>query len=165
MLCGTYSWHVDGAHDRGVCCLVSGTRRLRCRRVRSERLSPEASARVSQRARAEVDELTLRELRQTLALTQQQVADKAEMTQSELSRLESRGARVAYNDPYVRELRLNGSRLASEELMPAVAAADLVVIVTDHSSYPYRQIVDAAQQVLDTRNATKGIVSPKIVKL
>jgi hypothetical protein len=36
-------------------------------------------------------QLTLRELRQTLALTQQQVADKAEMTQSELSRLESRG--------------------------------------------------------------------------
>jgi len=79
--------------------------------------------------------------------------------------LENRGARVAYNDPYVRELRLNGARLASEELMPAVAAADLVVIVTDHSRYPYRDIVDAAQQVLDTRNATKGIVSPKIVKL
>jgi UDP-N-acetyl-D-glucosamine dehydrogenase len=79
--------------------------------------------------------------------------------------LESRGARVAYNDPYVRELRLNGARLVSEELMPAVTAADLVVIVTDHSRYSYREIVDAAQQVLDTRNATKGIVSPKIVKI
>ena len=79
--------------------------------------------------------------------------------------LENRGARVAYNDPYVRELRLNGARLVSEELMPAVAAADLVVIVTDHSRYAYRDIVDAAQQVLDTINATKGIVSPKIVKL
>jgi UDP-N-acetyl-D-glucosamine dehydrogenase len=79
--------------------------------------------------------------------------------------LESRGARVAYNDPYVRELRLNGTRLVSEELMPGVAAADLVVIVTDHSRYSYREIVDAAQQILDTRNATKGIVSPKIVKI
>jgi predicted transcriptional regulator len=59
--------------------------------VRSDRLSPEASARVSQRVQAELDELTLRELRQELELTQQQVADKAEMTQSELSRLESRG--------------------------------------------------------------------------
>lgn len=59
--------------------------------VRSERLSPETNARVSQRAQAEIDALTLRELRQTLDLTQQQVADKAEMTQSELSRLESRG--------------------------------------------------------------------------
>jgi UDP-N-acetyl-D-glucosamine dehydrogenase len=79
--------------------------------------------------------------------------------------LESRGARVAYNDPYVSQLRLKGASLASEELMPAVAAADLVVIVTDHSSYSYREIVDAAQQVLDTRNATKGIASPKIVKI
>lgn len=59
--------------------------------VRSERLSPEASARVSRRAEAELEALTLRELRQTCELTQQQVADKAEMTQSELSRLESRG--------------------------------------------------------------------------
>lgn len=59
--------------------------------VRSGRLSPEAEKRVDERARAALDELTLRELRQTLSLTQQQVADKAEMTQSELSRLESRG--------------------------------------------------------------------------
>lgn len=59
--------------------------------VRSDRLSPEAGARVGERVRAALDALTLRELRQTLALTQQQVADKAEMTQSELSRMESRG--------------------------------------------------------------------------
>jgi UDP-N-acetyl-D-glucosamine dehydrogenase len=79
--------------------------------------------------------------------------------------LESRGAEVAYNDPYVRELRLNAQALASVELLPSVAAADLVVIVTDHSSYPYREIVAAAKQILDTRNATRGIVSEKIVKI
>jgi predicted transcriptional regulator len=59
--------------------------------VRAARLSPEASARVSERAQAEIEASTLRELRRDLALTQQQVADKADMTQSELSRLESRG--------------------------------------------------------------------------
>jgi hypothetical protein len=59
--------------------------------VRAEKLSPEAEARVNERARAAIDALSLRELRQTLELTQQQVADKAAMTQSELSRLESRG--------------------------------------------------------------------------
>lgn len=58
--------------------------------VREARLSPEASARVTQRAKKELEELTLRELRMGLSLTQQQVADKADMTQSELSRLESR---------------------------------------------------------------------------
>jgi hypothetical protein len=37
--------------------------------------------------------------------------------------------------------------------------------VTNHSSYPYAEIVAAARQVVDTRNATKGIVSDKIVKI
>jgi len=40
---------------------------------------------------------------------------------------------------------------------------DAVVIVTDHSSYDYGQIVKQAQLVIDTRNATRGIDSPKIV--
>lgn len=39
-----------------------------------------------------------------------------------------------------------------------------VVIVTDHSSYDYAQIVEQAQLVIDTRNATQGIDSPKIVR-
>jgi UDP-N-acetyl-D-glucosamine dehydrogenase len=41
---------------------------------------------------------------------------------------------------------------------------DAVVIVTDHSTYDYRAIVEQAQLVVDTRNATKGIDSPKIVR-
>ena len=41
---------------------------------------------------------------------------------------------------------------------------DAVMIVTDHSSYDYRTIVEQAQLVVDTRNATKGIDSPKIVR-
>jgi UDP-N-acetyl-D-glucosamine dehydrogenase len=40
---------------------------------------------------------------------------------------------------------------------------DAVVIVTDHTSYDYPAIVEHAQLVIDTRNATKGINSPKIV--
>jgi UDP-N-acetyl-D-glucosamine dehydrogenase len=79
--------------------------------------------------------------------------------------LERRGASVAYNDPYVARIRVEGGELASSELLPAVRDADLVVIVTDHAAYDYRAIVDAAQQVVDTRNATRGITSPKIVKL
>jgi UDP-N-acetyl-D-glucosamine dehydrogenase len=41
---------------------------------------------------------------------------------------------------------------------------DAVVIVTDHSTYDYRAIVDQAQLVIDSRNATRGIDSPKIVR-
>jgi UDP-N-acetyl-D-glucosamine dehydrogenase len=79
--------------------------------------------------------------------------------------LESRGAGVSYNDPHVPELKLDETTLRSEDLLPAVRRADLVVIVTDHSSYPYREIVEAAPVIVDTRNATKGIVSKNILKI
>jgi UDP-N-acetyl-D-glucosamine dehydrogenase len=79
--------------------------------------------------------------------------------------LESRGAKIGYNDPNVPELQWSGTVLRSEELMPAVRRADMVVIVTDHTAYPYREIVDGAALVLDTRNATRGIHSPKVIKI
>jgi UDP-N-acetyl-D-glucosamine dehydrogenase len=79
--------------------------------------------------------------------------------------LESRGARVSYNDPHVPRLAWDGGSLESVELLPAVESADVVVIVTDHSSYEWRAVVDAARRVVDTRNATRGITSPKILKL
>jgi UDP-N-acetyl-D-glucosamine dehydrogenase len=41
---------------------------------------------------------------------------------------------------------------------------DCVMIVTDHSSYNYAEIVAEAKLVVDTRNATKGIVSEKVVR-
>jgi UDP-N-acetyl-D-mannosaminuronate dehydrogenase len=40
---------------------------------------------------------------------------------------------------------------------------DCALIVTDHSDYDYARIVRESQLVVDTRNATKGIKSPKIV--
>jgi UDP-N-acetyl-D-glucosamine dehydrogenase len=45
-----------------------------------------------------------------------------------------------------------------------LAQFDAVVIVTDHSSYDYKTIVEQSQLVVDTRNATKEIDSPKIVR-
>jgi hypothetical protein len=58
--------------------------------LKSARLTPQASERASQRARAQIEEMTLQQLRQGLSKTQDDVARAAEMTQSELSRLESR---------------------------------------------------------------------------
>ena len=79
--------------------------------------------------------------------------------------LREKGAIVSYNDPYFptvghgRHYDLNMTNTPLEEL----GQYDAVVIVTDHTSYDYRAIVDQAQLVVDTRNATKGISSPKIV--
>jgi hypothetical protein len=67
----------------------SGTRSWKS--VRAERLDPEAIERATQKARAKIEAMTLQELRRGLSKTQVDVAKTAEMTQSELSRLESRG--------------------------------------------------------------------------
>ncbi len=73
-----------------------------------------------------------------------------------------RGARLDYNDPYFASLHrmrhYDYSHMRSVELTPqAIAAYDAVVIATDHSAYDFQQIVDSAQLVIDTRNATKGV--------
>ena len=75
------------------------------------------------------------------------------------------GAKVTYTDPFVPQLRLDSQVLKSEDLMPSAAAADCVVIITDHSKFDYRRLVDASNLVVDTRNALKGMESPKIVRL
>ena len=80
--------------------------------------------------------------------------------------LREKGATVAYNDPYFptvgqgRHYALNMTNTPLENL----GQYDAVLIVTDHSTYDYRRIVDEAQLVVDSRNATKGIDSPKIVR-
>jgi UDP-N-acetyl-D-glucosamine dehydrogenase len=83
-----------------------------------------------------------------------------------LELLQKQGAQVAYNDPFFpavgrgRKYDLNMT-CAALELIPDF---DCVVIVTDHSSYDYAEIVARAQLVVDTRNATRGIDADNIVR-
>jgi UDP-N-acetyl-D-glucosamine dehydrogenase len=83
-----------------------------------------------------------------------------------LELLRDRGAKVAYNDPYFpkvgrgRHYDLNMTNTPLDNL----GSYDAVVIVTDHTTYNYQQIVDQSNLVIDTRNATKGILSEKILR-
>jgi UDP-N-acetyl-D-glucosamine dehydrogenase len=79
--------------------------------------------------------------------------------------LRKRGAIVTYSDPYVPQLKLDAQVLESEDLISSAAAADCVVIITDHTKFDYRGLVAASNLVVDTRNALKGMDSPKIVRL
>jgi UDP-N-acetyl-D-glucosamine dehydrogenase len=80
--------------------------------------------------------------------------------------LRNEGAEVLYNDPYFptvgrgRHYNLNMTCTPLENL----EQYDCVLIITDHSDYNYQEIVKNSQLVVDSRNATKGIVSDKIVK-
>jgi len=68
--------------------------------------------------------------------------------------LRGQGARVTYSDPHVPRFREDGHEFTSVDLTPeAVAAADCVMVVTDHTSVDYRMIKDRAKLVVDTRNA------------
>lgn len=79
--------------------------------------------------------------------------------------LQKRGAEVAYNDPYFKTVGHGRKYALNMTCTPIerVSEFDAVVIVTDHSDYDYKKIVNEAKLVVDTRNATKGIDSAKIV--
>jgi UDP-N-acetyl-D-glucosamine dehydrogenase len=79
--------------------------------------------------------------------------------------LRKRGAKVTFTDPYVPQLKFDSLVLKSEDLTASASAADCVVIITDHSNFDYRQLLASSKLVVDTRNALKGIESPKIVRL
>src|ERR1700692_3479187 len=77
--------------------------------------------------------------------------------------LAARGAKVDYNDPYFAQIHkmrhYNFSNLKSVPLNPqSLASYDGVIIATDHSSYDYAAIVEAAKLVVDTRNATRRVM-------
>ncbi len=75
------------------------------------------------------------------------------------------GARVTFSDPHVRKIQIDGATLDAQEMLPAVEAADCVVIVTDHSGIDYAAVVDRSKLIVDTRNALKGFRSNKVVRL
>ncbi len=80
--------------------------------------------------------------------------------------LQKEGAQVSYHDPYFpfigkgRKYDLQMKCASLENL----GQYDCVLIVTDHSDYDYRRIVNESQLVVDTRNATKGLRSEKIIR-
>src|SRR5947209_4705302 len=82
-----------------------------------------------------------------------------------IEELQKQGAEVFYNDPYFpkvgrgRKYNLQMTCTPLENL----GQYDCVLIVTDHSDYPYQRIVNEAQLVVDYRNANRGIMSENMV--
>jgi len=80
--------------------------------------------------------------------------------------LQADGAQVSYHDPYfpfIGKGRKYDLQMKRAELTD-LGQYDCVVIVTDHSDYDYKRIVQESKLVVDTRNATRGIQSPKVVR-
>ena len=79
--------------------------------------------------------------------------------------LKRRGALLSYSDPYIPQLAVDGVELCAVAPETAAAAADCVVIVTDHSAFDYPALLEQARLIVDTRNALNGSRSEKIVRL
>ena len=86
------------------------------------------------------------------------IADVRESPALDIIRLlTQRGAIVSYHDPYVSRIEEDGARLASVALTAeTVAAADCVIVVTDHSDVDYGLVARHARIAVDTRHVLPG---------
>jgi UDP-N-acetyl-D-glucosamine dehydrogenase len=86
-----------------------------------------------------------------------------------LQLLVERGGDVRYHDPYVDSIRVQDDKrmqsvpLTDEEIL----GADCVVITTNHKCMDWERVATLAGTIVDSRNATRGIVHPaaRIVKI
>jgi UDP-N-acetyl-D-glucosamine dehydrogenase len=83
-----------------------------------------------------------------------------------LEGLHRKGAQVAYTDPYIPSIKIDGqtydSILCDPDLLKSM---DCVVILTDHSAFDYAMIAAHSQVVVDCRNALKDFPQPHILSL
>ncbi len=80
--------------------------------------------------------------------------------------LNSYGAIVNYSDPFHSKLFFEGEMYNSVKLEPEnISLFDLIVLITNHSSFDYPLIAENAKAILDTRNAFDGIEGENIFKL
>jgi UDP-N-acetyl-D-glucosamine dehydrogenase len=83
-----------------------------------------------------------------------------------IERLFAKGADVCYHDPFVPSADTAAGTFQSIDFTPeTIAAADAVVIVTDHTDVAYDQLLAHGQLIIDTRNAMKGHEDSRIVRL
>ena len=94
------------------------------------------------------------------------VADTRESPALDIAALLARmGAEVAYSDPFVSRLKAGSLELDRSELFETVGESDIAVILTDHDGVDYARLLGAASLVLDTRNATRGVAAPNLLRL
>jgi UDP-N-acetyl-D-glucosamine dehydrogenase len=75
-----------------------------------------------------------------------------------IAALVERKACVSYHDPYVASVCLDEREWRSTALTPeTLAAADCVVIATDHAAVDWAMVRAHARVIVDTRNALKGV--------
>jgi UDP-N-acetyl-D-glucosamine dehydrogenase len=80
--------------------------------------------------------------------------------------LQRAGAHVSYNDPFFPEVGAGRhySLRAHSTPLHLVPTFDCTLLVTDHTAYDIPALVAASTLFIDTRNATRGLSAPNIVR-
>lgn len=82
--------------------------------------------------------------------------------------LRQKGAVVTYHDPYISKIQHEDWEMESvTDVTNSAREADCVVIITDHASYNFEELLDVSNLIVDTRNALgdAGRDNPKVVRL
>jgi len=92
------------------------------------------------------------------------IADQRESPAKPIAvELRDKGAQVEFHDPHVVSWRLGAESLTRvDDLDSALAGADVVVLLQNHTDYDLPSITAQAACLFDTRGATSG---PKVVRL
>jgi len=80
--------------------------------------------------------------------------------------LREAGATVAYNDPFFPTVGAGRHYSLQTHSTPLdqLPSFDCVVLLTDHSAYDISTLVAASRLFVDTRNATRGLTAPNIIR-
>jgi UDP-N-acetyl-D-glucosamine dehydrogenase len=103
-----------------------------------------------------------------LALGVTQIRDGFDIRESPaleiISGLKAKGAEIAYTDPYVPRLDVDGDLLVSVNVAPQLLqSSDCVVILMDHSIFDYPLIVAHSRLILDCQNTLKDLSAANII--
>ncbi|MGV2387214.1 MAG UNVERIFIED_CONTAM: nucleotide sugar dehydrogenase, partial [Thermobifida fusca] len=72
------------------------------------------------------------------------------------AKLMQKGATLLFHDPHVPEWQVNGSPIPrADDLEQALGEADLTVLLTDHSEYAPKMLLERCQRLLDTRGVLR----------
>src|SRR4029453_1731911 len=83
-----------------------------------------------------------------------------------MSVLQRRGVKLTFHDPFVEAVAVGSRRLARTALTArAVARADLVALLTPHSTYDLEWLARTAKIVFDARNAFDPYDYPNVIPL
>ena len=83
-----------------------------------------------------------------------------------MTALHRRGATLAFHDPFVDAVTVNGSVLPRTEISSRpLATADCVAMLTPHSSYDLDWVAESSTLIFDARDAFRSRTLPNVIRL